>query len=368
MFGVLLKIASSEILDEAYDCVCRQRKDYCDNADVWSLRFQWVEIKLQLQWKLQTGDYEFFPLTEFRIVGEEIRQVWCAQDAIVLKALAMVMGEALEPVISDRCFHIKGNGGAKGAVREVTEKITPDSFVMKSDVRGYYANIDHHVLYELVEKYICEPFVCRLIWRYMNRVVCYGGVYWEETKGISLGCSLSPLMGALYLKPLDDKMKELDVFYARFMDDWIVIAPSRWKLKKAIRIVNKTLNELKVEKHPDKTMIGRGNRGFDFLGYFIKPEGILPAVKTIKNFTERITRLYEQGADNLRIECYVRRWLRWFHGGNNWPKSSVAVVWGTWSDFIKYTDLVKTHGFFDRKASNNNEPLEFWTYRAGWDM
>ena len=67
-------------------------------------------------------------------------------------------------------------------------------------------------------------------------------------------------------------------------------------------------------------MIGRGNRGFDFLGYFIKPDGILPAVKTIKNFTERITRLYEQGADNLRIECYVRRWLRWVKSGVNVSK------------------------------------------------
>ncbi len=71
-------------------------------------------------------------------------------------------------------------------------------------------------------------------------------------------------MAALYLKPLDDRMEELDVFYARFMDDWIIIAPTRWKLRKAIRLVNQTLNELRVEQHPDKTMIGRGDRGFDF--------------------------------------------------------------------------------------------------------
>ncbi|NEO95090.1 MAG: hypothetical protein F6K56_34805, partial [Moorea sp. SIO3G5] len=37
--------------------------------------------------------------------------------------------------------------------------------------------------------------------------------------GISLGCPLSPLMGALYLKPLDDRMAELGCFYVRYMDD-----------------------------------------------------------------------------------------------------------------------------------------------------
>jgi hypothetical protein len=35
------------------------------------------------------------------------------------------------------------------------------------------------------------------------------------------------------------------------MDDWVVIAPTRWKLREAIRMVNKTLNMLCVDKHPD---------------------------------------------------------------------------------------------------------------------
>ena len=56
---------------------------------------------------------------------------------------------------------------------------------------------------------------------------------------------------------MDDRMEKTGLFYVRFMDDWIVRSPNRWKLKKAIQIVNQTLNELKVEKHPDKTFIGR---------------------------------------------------------------------------------------------------------------
>ncbi len=35
------------------------------------------------------------------------------------------------------------------------------------------------------------------------------------------------------------------------MGDWIVIAPTRWKLRSAVRIVNKTLGLLKIEQHPD---------------------------------------------------------------------------------------------------------------------
>ena len=51
------------------------------------------------------------------------------------------------------------------------------------------------------------------------------------------------------------------------MDDWVILSPSRWKLRKAVRIVNETLAELQVEQHPDKTFVGRVERGFTILGY-----------------------------------------------------------------------------------------------------
>lgn len=72
-------------------------------------------------------------------------------------------------------------------------------------------------------------------------------------------------MGALYLLPLDDWMAELGCFYVRFMDDWVVLAPTRWKLRRAIRAVNEEMAALRVVQHPDKTFISRIERGFDFL-------------------------------------------------------------------------------------------------------
>jgi RNA-directed DNA polymerase len=49
-----------------------------------------------------------------------------------------------------------------------------------------------------------------------------------------------------------------------------------------------------LEKHPDKTFIGRIEKGFDFLGYHFSPEGLAVAKAAIEKFVERATRLYEQ--------------------------------------------------------------------------
>jgi len=87
---------------------------------------------------------------------------------------------------------------------------------------------------------------------------------------------------------MDDQMEKTGLFYVRFMDDWTILSPNRWKLKKAIHIVNQTFNELKVEKHPDKTFIGRIAKGFYFLGYRFETKVLSLTPKTLANFIDRM--------------------------------------------------------------------------------
>jgi hypothetical protein len=114
---------------------------------------------------------------------------------------------------------------------------------------------------------------------------------------------------------LDERVKETGMAYARFMDDWVIVAPSRSKLREAIRLVNQTLAELHVQQHPDKTFIGRISRGFDFLGYAFTPAGLEAAPQAVERCVERMSQLYEQGVDLLHFGAYVRRWLRWSRSG-----------------------------------------------------
>jgi len=311
------QIASDDVIDAAFDWLCLRRIDYSHNNDVWDLRWRWSEIKPTLQADLINGDFLFSPLSRFRTIDAEFIELWDAREALVLKAMSLVLGEHLAPVLSDRCFHLAGNGGVKAAVREAVDSLEPGSFVMKSDVKGYYASIDHHILYQQVGQWVDDKAVMRLIWGYLNRTVCAGGNCYEVKRGISLGCPLSPLMAALYLLPLDQAMaSRQDIVYIRFMDLWMLIAPTRWKLRQAVRVVNQTLERLKLEKHPDKTFIGRSSRGLDFLGYSLLPHVIVgPSLPALKHCAARIFQLYEQGADLTRIGEYVRHWCRWYMSG-----------------------------------------------------
>lgn len=83
----------------------------------------------------------------------------------------------------------------------------------------------------------------------------------------------------------------------------------------AIRLVNETLAELKLQQHPYKTFIGRISRGFDFLGYQFTPAGLEVAPRAVEHCVERVSRLYERGVDLIHIGAYVRCWQRWAKSG-----------------------------------------------------
>lgn len=70
----------------------------------------------------------------------------------------------------------------------------------------------------------------------MRRISERGGLFYEFKKGISLGCPLSPFIGTLHLKQLDEQFTLSDFFYVRYMDDILVMAKTRWKLKKPLAL------------------------------------------------------------------------------------------------------------------------------------
>ena len=90
--------------------------------------------------------YRFNLLTRTTLqTGDEI-DLWSPRDSLVLKALSLVLAKHLP--VSDRCSHTKGHGGAKGAVRQVLEQLPGNRFVLRTDVKFYYASIDHFLLLE----------------------------------------------------------------------------------------------------------------------------------------------------------------------------------------------------------------------------
>src|SRR5205823_3684773 len=116
--------------------------------------------------------------------AEDAREVWAALDALVLEAVAIVLARHWD--FSPRCHHVAGHGGA-------VDQALPDfPYVLRSDVKSYYASLDHERLLAQLGDAIADPRLLILLEKYVRRTIYQDGLYRDVRQGISLGCPLSP--------------------------------------------------------------------------------------------------------------------------------------------------------------------------------
>ena len=219
----LADLACGSLLDRPFEWLCHRRRDYPSDAAIWTFRRSWPEEKKRLQTDLLAGRFRFRLLRRITLAdGSEI-DLWSPRDALVLKCLAWVLGQRL--ALSKRCTHLKGHGGAKAAVKTVEERLGENRFVLKTDVRSYYASINHELLLQRLERVIQDRGVVALVAQYLKRTSERGGLFYDFERGISRGCPLSPIIGAFFLAELDEALERTGLFFVRYMDDVIVLAP-----------------------------------------------------------------------------------------------------------------------------------------------
>jgi len=315
--NLMSEVVSSELLEEVFLDIYEKRKDNSHNSDIWKLSLNWKLHKEEIREQLLVGTYLLSPVDVYKGPDGEYYSRWSSRDSIVLKALSKMIAKILEQnEIGKDCYHLKGMGGIKGALRKVRDEIAEYRYVVKSDVANFYASTNHEILLEHCAKIIKDKRVLNILHQYMNRLEDVCGEYKLITEGISKGCSLSPLMGALILKSLDAAVNKFGFAYTRYMDDWVILVKTRGELRKIVKKMHEVMHKLKFKLAVDKTYIGKISNGIDFLGYRLSNEGIIGlARKTKENFINKTLKLYEQGADIRRIGCYIKRWSSWCVAG-----------------------------------------------------
>ena len=94
------------------------------------------------------------------------------------KALALVLPAHLS--LSMRCTHLQGYDGLKYAVRAVVAALPQQHFILKTDVRAYYASIDYQLLLDRLTVHSADQQVLNLIGQYLRRCAEWGGLYWDH--------------------------------------------------------------------------------------------------------------------------------------------------------------------------------------------
>jgi RNA-directed DNA polymerase len=87
--------------------------------------------------------------------GETIA-MWSSEDSLIIKVHTSIPQKSLNSFLSTTCYQLKGNGGLKGAARDISGLLPKYMFFCKTAVKSYYASIDHFNLLMKLHDYITD--------------------------------------------------------------------------------------------------------------------------------------------------------------------------------------------------------------------
>ncbi len=171
------------------------------------------------------------------------------------------------------CRKYKGTHKALDRFRlfagKVSKNHTRTCYVLKCDIRKFFASIDQEVLLKILDRHIEDGEI-----KWLIRQVLKSFHMIAPRIGLPLGNLTSQLLVNMYMHEFDMFIKqELRAkYYIRYADDFVVLSQDRKYLEELLSKIEVFLRDkLHLSLHPDKVFIQTYASGVDFLGWIHFP-------------------------------------------------------------------------------------------------
>jgi hypothetical protein len=263
------------------------------------------------------------------------------------------------PHASYACRPGKGTHAALQSARHAAHKYP---YVLKCDIRKYFASIDHAVLLDELERVIrCQPTLT------LARHIIDGSnpqesVEWyfpgdslftpyERRRGLPLGNQTSQFFANVYLNRFDHFVQRQirPGAYLRYVDDFLLFAATPGDLGDARERLTDFLACLRLRLHEGKSRVYRVREGVTFLGWRVFPDRLRLVRGNVVRFRRRFRHMlagYAGGTvSREELECSVRAWIGHAQQGDTWRLRQ---------QIFDASPIVPTHKDFTKKISGGS--------------
>jgi RNA-directed DNA polymerase len=264
-------IISAENLLEAWKEFIKGKRAKCD---VQWFALHLIDNILQLHSDLAYRTYEHGSYQAFNISDPKPRNIHKAtvRDRLLHHAIYRILYPFFARIFiadSYSCQNGKGTHKALNRFRtfsyRVSKNDTRTCWILKGDIRKFFANIDHQVLLTILRQYIPDKDIMWLLEQVIGSFTSTA-----LAKGLPLGNLTSQLFVNIYMNEFDQFIKHRlkAEHYLRYADDFVVFSTDRYWLEQLIAPIQEFLStRLKLTLHPDKLFIKTLDSGVDFLGW-----------------------------------------------------------------------------------------------------
>lgn len=284
--------------------------------DVQEFSFRLMDNILALHAELENGTYRHGGYHYFRISDPKPRDIHKAsvRDRLVHHAIYRILYPYFDKtfiVDSYSCRIDKGTHKALNRFRDFGYKVsrnnTSTCWVLKCDIKKFFANIDHSILINILRRHISDERVLNLlvvvISSFHSNTPSFCMYDASYIHGLPLGNLTSQLLVNIYMNEFDQfvKHKLKAKYYIRYADDFVFMSQSKAELEVWLLSVSIFLKErLRLELHPDKVFIKTFPSGVDFLGWVHFPDHRVLRTAAKK----RMIRNLQMSASDAQVASY----------------------------------------------------------------
>ena len=276
----------------------------------------------ELHYDLENKTYTHGGYTAFSINDPKPRNIHKAivRDRLFHHAVYKILYPYFDRLFiydSYSCRNFKGTHKALNRFRDFGRKVSKNNtktcWILKCDIRRFFASINHGILTKFLKEYIQDE---NIIWL-LERVISSFNTKDKIGVGLPLGNLTSQLLVNIYMNKFDQFMKHrMKVkYYIRYADDFVILDTDKdylWELTP--KVADFLEEELKLQLHPDKLFVKTLSSGVDFLGWVHFPNCRVLRTATKKKMFRRIKEIKNNEEKRVNTITSYLGMLSWGNG------------------------------------------------------
>jgi len=261
---------SPEVLDRSWRRLRTEHTPWSINTNRDQLQQHLLLHILEVRQQVLDGRYRPEPLRQFPMRkpngGQRILSAQFLKDKLVQRALLTVLEPKAEGIFHEDSYAYRPNRSVAMAMTRTRERIRIGlDWLVDADIQKFFDSIPHKPLIKQLDRFVDDRPAMKLIKQWLTHGA-HQSSFLSQPRGIAQGAILSPLFCNLYLHQLDIALQRANIPFVRFADDFLLFAATRRQAENARAYASKTLDQLGLIMHPDKTQVVRSSPDVIFLG------------------------------------------------------------------------------------------------------
>lgn len=217
------------------------------------------------------------------------------RDRVAQEVLRALLAPIFEPQFHRCSFGFIKNRNCHMAIKELLRLHKQDRYVLDADIKGFFDNIPHAVIMNLVSEKVADGNILTLLQRFLTAGVMEDGVFKPTAIGTPQGGVISPLLANIVLNQLDWALDEAGYRFVRYADDFVITCSTSQQAQEALLLVTQVVEtELGLKLSPEKTHITTFGKGYEFLGFFLSSRSRRMRDKSKQKFKDKVRALTQR--------------------------------------------------------------------------